>query len=101
VKMSHGCASGQIEPLQQLGIAKLLFDLLTKLKAANRASVFDMPLLADHHSQAAAWGGTITAGGGASFGLNQCNVAAQGLDVSVIWRSLPRATCPQSRARSL
>ncbi len=71
------------EALQCAGIATLLFDLLTEREAANRANVFDIPLLADRLSQAATWVGTVAAGRalplgffGASTGAAAALVAA-------------------------
>jgi dienelactone hydrolase len=66
-------------------MATLLFDLLTEQEAANRANVFDIPLLADRLDQAAAWVSSIAAGRdqplgffGASTGAAAALVAAAG-----------------------
>ena len=50
-------------------MATLLFDLLTDQEAADRANVFDIPLLADSLDQAATWIGTIAAACGRSLGF--------------------------------
>ena len=63
VLFAHGSGSSRLSPrnafvaeaLQRAGLATLLFDLLTDQEAANRANVFDIPLLADRLDQAATW----------------------------------------------
>lgn len=91
VLFAHGSGSSRLSPrnafvaeaLQHAGMATLLFDLLTDQEAANRANVFDIPLLADRLDQAAAWVSTIAAGRdlplgffGASTGAAAALVAA-------------------------
>jgi alpha-beta hydrolase superfamily lysophospholipase len=93
VLFAHGSGSSRLSPrnafvaeaLQHAGMATLLFDLLTDQEAANRANVFDIPLLADRLGQAATWVGTIAAGRnlplgffGASTGAAAALVAAAG-----------------------
>ncbi len=63
VLFAHGSGSSRLSPrntlvaegLQRGGFATLLFDLLTAEEAADRANVFDIPLLADRLDQAATW----------------------------------------------
>jgi alpha-beta hydrolase superfamily lysophospholipase len=93
VLFAHGSGSSRLSPrntfvaesLQQAGIATLLFDLLTDQEAANRANVFDIPLLADRLGRAAKWASTAaeTRGlpvgfFGASTGAAAALVAAAG-----------------------
>lgn len=55
VVFAHGSGSGRLSPrnnqvadgLGESGLATLLFDLLTEREAADRANVFDIPLLAE------------------------------------------------------
>jgi putative phosphoribosyl transferase len=69
VLFAHGSGSSRLSPrntfvaaaLQGAGLATLLFDLLTEREAANRANVFDIPLLADRLDHAATSLGTIAA----------------------------------------
>ena len=59
----HGSGSSRLSPrnnmvadaLAQSGLGSLLFDLLTDDEAANRANVFDIPLLAERTVQAVQW----------------------------------------------
>ena len=93
VLFAHGSGSSRLSPrnafvaeaLQRAGMATLLFDLLTEQEAANRANVFDIPLLADRLDQAATWVSTSAAGRnqplgffGASTGAAAALVAAAG-----------------------
>jgi dienelactone hydrolase len=93
VLFAHGSGSSRLSPrnifvaeaLQRAGVATLLFDLLTDQEAANRANVFDIPLLADRLDQAATWLSTTAAGRdlpigffGASTGAAAALVAAAG-----------------------
>ena len=63
VVFAHGSGSGRLSPrnnyvaaaLREAGLATLLFDLLTMEEAADRAKVFDIPLLAERLSQATDW----------------------------------------------
>lgn len=63
VLFAHGSGSGRHSPrnqyvasvLQQRGLATLLFDLLDEDEAEDRAKVFDIGLLAQRLSTAAAW----------------------------------------------
>lgn len=63
VLFAHGSGSSRLSPrntyvaraLQAAGLATLLFDLLTVAEAADRARVFDIPLLADRLAQATDW----------------------------------------------
>lgn len=63
VLFAHGSGSSRLSPrnifvaeaLQHAGFATLLFDLLTEEEEANRANVFDIPLLAERLDQAATW----------------------------------------------
>lgn len=63
VLFAHGSGSSRLSPrntyvaeaLQSAGLATLLFDLLTEPEAADRARVFDIPLLADRLAMATEW----------------------------------------------
>ena len=63
VLFAHGSGSSRLSPrnrfvadaLNQRGLATLLFDLLTEPEAANRASVFDIPLLGERLAEALDW----------------------------------------------
>jgi putative phosphoribosyl transferase len=60
---AHGSGSSRFSPrnnyvasaLRQAGLATLLFDLLTEPEAADRANVFDIPLLAERLIAASDW----------------------------------------------
>lgn len=63
VVFAHGSGSSRLSPrnvyvaeaLNRRGIATLLFDLLTSDEEADRANVFDIPLLADRLISALSW----------------------------------------------
>lgn len=63
VIFAHGSGSSRLSPrsayaaerLQGLGIATLLFDLLTAVESSDRRNVFDMPVLASRVLDAIAW----------------------------------------------
>jgi dienelactone hydrolase len=63
VAFAHGSGSSRFSPrnrdvaeaLNSRGIATLLFDLLTASEEADRANVFDIPLLAERLVQAVRW----------------------------------------------
>jgi putative phosphoribosyl transferase len=63
VAFAHGSGSSRLSPrnmavasaLNAQGIATLLFDLLTSAEEADRANVFDIPLLADRLVDAVRW----------------------------------------------
>ncbi len=63
VVFAHGSGSSRLSPrntavaraLNDRGIATLLFDLLTPAEEADRANVFDIPLLADRLVDAVLW----------------------------------------------
>jgi putative phosphoribosyl transferase len=63
VLFAHGSGSGRFSPrnnfvaqaLREVGLATLLFDLLTDDEARDRRNVFDIALLAQRLSMAAAW----------------------------------------------
>jgi len=63
VLFAHGSGSSRLSPrnkyvaeaLQSAGLATLLFDLLTDSEAADRARVFDIPLLAERLLMATEW----------------------------------------------
>jgi putative phosphoribosyl transferase len=63
VVFAHGSGSNRLSPrntavadaLNNRGIATLLFDLLTLAQEADRANVFDIPLLADRLADAIRW----------------------------------------------
>ncbi len=54
--------------LNELGLATLLFDLLTPAEADDRRLVFDIPLLADRLSAATSWARTLSSVGELPFG---------------------------------
>ncbi|MGK4584758.1 phosphoribosyltransferase family protein [Kitasatospora sp. HPMI-4] len=63
VLFAHGSGSSRHSPrnrfvaerLQRVGLATLLFDLLTEVEAADRAKVFDIELLAGRLTEATRW----------------------------------------------
>jgi putative phosphoribosyl transferase len=63
VIFAHGSGSSRFSPrntyvakaLREAGFATLLFDLLTDVEAADRANVFDIPLLAERLAAATEW----------------------------------------------
>jgi putative phosphoribosyl transferase len=63
VLFAHGSGSSRFSPrnnyvakaLQDAGLATLLFDLLTDEESADRARVFDIPLLAERLAMATEW----------------------------------------------
>jgi putative phosphoribosyl transferase len=65
VLFAHGSGSGRFSPrnnyvaaaLRNVGLATLLFDLLTEEEAADRRNVFDIELLADRLALATTWAG--------------------------------------------
>jgi pimeloyl-ACP methyl ester carboxylesterase len=65
VLFAHGSGSGRFSPrnnhvaaaLRSVGLATLLFDLLTEEEAAERRNVFDIELLAERLALATAWVG--------------------------------------------
>jgi len=69
VLFAHGSGSSRLSPrntyvaraLQAAGLATLLFDLLTEAEAADRAHVFDIPLLAERLALATEWVATEAA----------------------------------------
>jgi putative phosphoribosyl transferase len=94
VAFAHGSGSSRFSPrnmavahaLNQRGIATLLFDLLTADEEADRANVFDIPLLATRLVHAVEWLGQEPAVGtlplglfGASTGAAAALVAAERL----------------------
>ena len=68
ILFAHGSGSSRLSPrnrfvaeaLSARGFATLLFDLLTEDEAANRAKVFDIPLLASRLSDAIRWSRSVT-----------------------------------------
>ena len=69
VIFAHGSGSGRLSPrnnyvaeaLRRAGCATLLLDLLTPDEEANRSNVFDIALLAERLTSAAAWASRQTA----------------------------------------
>jgi putative phosphoribosyl transferase len=90
VVFAHGSGSSRLSPrnravadgLNARGFATLLFDLLTGDEEADRANVFDIPLLADRLGDAVRWLDGLPVGGlplglfGASTGAAAALVAA-------------------------
>ncbi|MGW0119981.1 phosphoribosyltransferase family protein, partial [Streptomyces sp. NPDC003327] len=76
VLFAHGSGSGRHSPrnravadlLNRAGLGTLLFDLLTEAEAADRARVFDTPLLARRLAGATAWLASRPAGEGRAVG---------------------------------
>ncbi|MFJ9431617.1 phosphoribosyltransferase family protein [Streptomyces sp. NPDC101490] len=76
VLFAHGSGSGRHSPrnravaaaLNRAGLGTLLFDLLTEAEAADRALVFDAPLLAGRLSGATEWLSRDPAGAGLPLG---------------------------------
>ena len=98
VIFAHGSGSGRLSPrnrhvaegLQEAGLATLLLDLLTEDEEADRANVFDIPLLAQRLIVATEWSksldriGTLPIGYfGASTGAGAALVAAARWDGQV------------------
>jgi fermentation-respiration switch protein FrsA (DUF1100 family) len=77
VVFAHGSGSSRFSPrnaavadaLNERGIATLLFDLLTAEEEADRANVFDIPLLAERLVHVGHWLGREPAVGGLPLGL--------------------------------
>ena len=77
VVFAHGSGSSRLSPrnlavarvLGERGLGTLLFDLLTPDEADDRANVFDIELLAERLSAAAAWLGEREDAGGLRQGL--------------------------------
>jgi putative phosphoribosyl transferase len=63
VAFAHGSGSSRLSPrnrsvaasLNRIGLATLLFDLLTEEESLDRANVFDLPLLAERLLMATGW----------------------------------------------
>ncbi|HYX84610.1 MAG TPA: phosphoribosyltransferase family protein [Gaiellales bacterium] len=76
VVFAHGSGSSRRSPRNRLvagrlhgaGLATLLFDLLTPAEAADRAHVFDIPLLAERLAGATAWVGRAPEAAGLPVG---------------------------------
>lgn len=77
VVFAHGSGSSRFSPrnrfvaerLQAAGLATLLFDLLTEPEAADRANVFDIPLLGARVGEALEWTDTDNDTAGLPVGL--------------------------------
>lgn len=95
IVFAHGSGSGRFSPrnnqvaaaLRQAGFATLLLDLLRPEEEADRANVFDIPLLAARLAEAVDWAHTVPALAtlpiglfGASTGAGAALVAAAQLD---------------------
>ncbi|MER5737012.1 phosphoribosyltransferase family protein [Streptomyces sp. NPDC002262] len=89
VLFAHGSGSGRHSPrnravagaLNRAGLGTLLFDLLTEAEAADRARVFDTPLLAGRLGRAAAW----SAGWPATEGLPRGYFGASTGAAAALW----------------
>jgi len=76
VLFAHGSGSSRLSPrnnyvaeaLRQVGLATLLFDLLSDEEAADRAKVFDIRLLAERLRHATDWVGEDTESGALRIG---------------------------------
>jgi putative phosphoribosyl transferase len=76
VLFAHGSGSSRLSPrnnyvaeaLRQIGLATLLFDLLSDEEAADRAKVFDIRLLAERLRHATDWVGEDTESGALRIG---------------------------------
>ena len=99
VLFAHGSGSSRLSPrntfvaeaLQRAGLATLLFDLLTESEAANRANVFDIPLLAERLDQAATWVGDCAAGRNLPLGFFGASTGAAAALVAAAARNNVRA----------
>ncbi len=99
VLFAHGSGSSRLSPrntfvaeaLQHAGVTTLLFDLLTEQEAANRANVFDIPLLADRLSRAATWVGSTPAARGLPLGFFGASTGAAAALVAAAGRQDVRA----------
>jgi pimeloyl-ACP methyl ester carboxylesterase len=77
VAFAHGSGSSRFSPRNRMvaealnakGFATLLFDLLTEDEEADRANVFDIPLLADRLTDAMRWLARDAWAGGVPLGL--------------------------------
>lgn len=77
VAFAHGSGSSRFSPRNRMvaealnakGFATLLFDLLTEDEEADRANVFDIPLLADRLTHAIGWLARDAWAGGVPLGL--------------------------------
>ncbi|MHC0053561.1 dienelactone hydrolase family protein [Actibacterium sp. D379-3] len=116
VLFAHGSGSSRLSPrnrqvaaaLQRRGLATLLFDLLTEEEAADRANVFDIPLLGRRVAAAIGWAagdervadlpvGLFGASTGAAAALMPGAVAAvvsRGGRPDLAGNALPQVTCP-------
>jgi dienelactone hydrolase len=98
VLFAHGSGSSRLSQrntyvanaLRDMGLATLLFDLLTMDEAADRANVFDIPLLAERLLMAHEWLGSVpefqalrVGYFGASTGAAAALVAAAGAETAV------------------
>jgi len=99
VLFAHGSGSSRFSPrntfvaeaLQDAGLATLLFDLLSDDEAANRANVFDIPLLAERLDQAATWAVTCAAGQSLPLGFFGASTGAAAALVAAAERKDVRA----------
>ena len=77
VIFAHGSGSGRHSPrnievalrLQQMGVATVLFDLLSEEESADRRNVFDIPLLAERVVEALEWVRSVPRTAKLSIGL--------------------------------
>lgn len=101
VVFAHGSGSGRLSPrnnhvaagLRQRGLATLLIDLLTTEEEADRAKVFDIPLLATRLTAAAAWASGLAELAALPLGFFGASTGAGA--------ALLAAAAPDSRARAI
>lgn len=92
VIFAHGSGSSRLSPrnvavaeaLNRRGIATLLFDLLTPVEEADRANVFNIPLLAKRLCQAADWSGKEQTVSGHRVGLFGASTGAAAALVAAV-----------------
>ena len=92
VIFAHGSGSSRLSPrnvavaeaLNHRGIATLLFDLLTPDEEADRANVFNIPLLARRLCQAADWSGKQRTVSGHRIGLFGASTGAAAALVAAV-----------------
>lgn len=93
VIFAHGSGSSRLSPrnnyvasaLNRAGFATLLFDLLLSSEEADRANVFDIPLLADRLKAAVAWTEDNSLLRGLPLGLFGASTGAAAALVAAAW----------------
>ncbi len=107
VAFAHGSGSSRFSPrnrdvaraLNTRGIATLLFDLLTADEEADRANVFDIPLLAERLVQSVRWLDRAPGVAGLPLGLFGASTGAAAALVAAAGRISPAARSTTSASR--